>query len=96
MACDHQRHLYVHQLYLLQRHMIGRANGYEKRVHHDQVVPKALFQDTYMRLRPKYEHWMTQWSEKTDPRKYVTEDICIAAYLIALWGMERKESGRTT
>lgn len=31
------------------------------------------------------------WPEKTDPLKFVYEDIAIATYLILLWQQERKE-----
>ena len=83
-----QHQVYTHQLYLLQKHVTGRANGYKKRVHHDQLVPKGQFQDKYILLKERHEHWMEEWSEKTDPKKYVIEDISIAAYLICLWENE--------
>lgn len=73
--------------------MTGRANGYEKRVNHDQIVPKAHFQDKYIALKARHEHWLMQWSEKTDPKKYVVEDISIAAYLISLWENEARTTG---
>lgn len=31
------------------------------------------------------------WPEKTDPRKFVFEDIAIASFLISLWEMDRDE-----
>ena len=29
------------------------------------------------------------WKERTDPKKYVIEDLAIAAYLLVLWDEER-------
>ena len=29
------------------------------------------------------------WKERTDPKKYVIEDLSIAAYLLVLWDEER-------
>ena len=34
------------------------------------------------------------WTEKTDPKKFVYEDIAIATYLICLWKQEEKETER--
>jgi hypothetical protein len=33
------------------------------------------------------------WTEKTDPLKFVYEDIAIAAFLISLWEFEREQTG---
>lgn len=65
---------------------IGNVNGYEKRVHHDIVIPKERSQDTYLKLRLRHApRLMKGWVEKTDPKKHVFEDILIAAFLIELW-----------
>lgn len=65
----------------------GAVNGYEKRVHHDIVIPKERSQDTYLKLRLRHApRLMARWVEKTDPKKHVFEDILIAAFLIELWG----------
>lgn len=65
----------------------GAANGYEKRVHHDLVIPRERSQDTYLKLRLRHApRLMERWVEKTDPKKHVFEDILIAAFLIELWG----------
>jgi hypothetical protein len=63
----------------------GFRDGYEKRVHHDLVIPKSTFQDLYYDLKMKYKHWVNDWPEDTDPSKYVYEDISIATWLILLW-----------
>lgn len=65
----------------------GAVNGYEKRVHHDIVIPRERSQDTYLKLRLRHApRLMERWVEKTDPKKHVFEDILIAAFLIELWG----------
>lgn len=68
------------------RHSTGVMDGYQKRVNHDQVVSKVMFQDRYIALKKKYtKHFVDNWVESTDPRKHVFEDIAIAAFLIELW-----------
>ncbi len=70
------------------KHSNGVMNGYTKRVNHDQVVPKQQFQDRYILLKQKYAKFLVDnWSESTDPRKHVFEDIAIAAFLIELWSL---------
>lgn len=65
---------------------IGLSNGYEKRVHHDLLVPKIEFQDYYAVLKQKYKHWVHNWEGTgTDPLKHVYEDVAIATFLILLW-----------
>lgn len=69
------------------KHGHGRMEGYEKRVHHDVVVQKETFQDTYVRLKSTYaQSIISGWVENTDPSKHVFEDLGIAAFLICLWG----------
>ncbi|AAS54250.1 AGL241Wp [Eremothecium gossypii ATCC 10895] len=69
-----------------EKHSKGCMNGYTKRVEHDVVVDKVLFQERYIQLKKKYSQWLVDnWAESTDPRKHVFEDIAIAAFLIELW-----------
>ncbi|KAF1812713.1 DUF1613-domain-containing protein [Eremomyces bilateralis CBS 781.70] len=76
----------LHLLQVIHKHMAGRAAGYTKRVHHDQIIPQTRLQDTYTRLKLKYAKYLiTQWVESTDPSKHVFEDLGIAAFLIELW-----------
>jgi tRNASer (uridine44-2'-O)-methyltransferase len=64
----------------------GIQEGYIKRVHHDQLVPRETFQDLYMELRHRHApRLVAGWVEKTDPVKHVFEDILIATFLICLW-----------
>lgn len=48
----------------------------------------------YSNLKKKYgPTWVNIWPEKTDPSKFVYEDIAIATYLILLWKNERERLG---
>lgn len=73
-------------LHTARKHSTGVMNGYTKRVNHDRVISKEVFQDRYITLKQKYAKFLVEgWREKTDPRKHVFEDIAIAAFLIELW-----------
>ncbi len=73
-------------LAVVYKHGKGRLAGYEKRVHHDQLIPQARVQNTYARLKEKYARELIDaWAEATDPEKHVFEDLCIAAFLLELW-----------
>lgn len=73
-------------LQTIHKHGEGQFAGYEKRVHHDQIIPQRRYQDTYTRLKTAYGRKLSeQWVEVTDPGKHVFEDIGIAAFLIELW-----------
>ena len=75
-----------HLLTTLLKHGTGRLAGYEKRVHHDLLVPQARVQDTYTELKRKHAKRLCDaWVEKTEPSKHVFEDLGIAAFLIELW-----------
>ncbi|KAK9470627.1 uncharacterized protein V1510DRAFT_422575 [Dipodascopsis tothii] len=68
------------------KHSQGVANGYKKRVHHDQVVAQVPFQTRYAELKARHAHTLIErWVESTDPKKHVFEDLAIAAFLIELW-----------
>ncbi|KAK3695508.1 hypothetical protein B0T22DRAFT_497511 [Podospora appendiculata] len=75
-----------HLLQVLYKHGEGRASGYQKRVHHDVLLPQARVQNTYTTLKQKYARELINgWAETTDPGKHVFEDLCIAAFMIELW-----------
>jgi hypothetical protein len=91
-----------HILFKIAKFTKGNYNSptgrYEKRVHHDQLVPKDTFQDCYAQLKDRYKHWVQLWGASddaaqdckhggmtTDPQKHVFEDIAIATFLICLW-----------
>lgn len=76
----------MHLLEAIYKHGQGRVDGYQKRVHHDLLVPQARLQNTYTRLKQKHARSLIDgWAETTDPGKHVFEDLCIAAFLIELW-----------
>ncbi|KAG0215504.1 tRNA methyltransferase 44 [Mortierella sp. GBA30] len=70
---------------------VNTTKGFTKsRVQHDVLVPKDMYLSTYARMKENYaQKWVQSWPEKTDPRKFVFEDIAIAAWLVALWELER-------
>lgn len=68
------------------KHSCGAKAGYKKRVNHDLIVPKVVFQDKYIELKNKYgKEFVNNWVESTDPKKHVFEDLAIAAFLVELW-----------
>ncbi|KAI4742863.1 DUF1613-domain-containing protein [Aureobasidium sp. EXF-12298] len=70
----------------IHKHSKGQQAGYQKRVHHDLVVPQKTFQETYARLKSTYARSLIDgWAEVTDPAKHVFEDLGIASFLIELW-----------
>lgn len=70
----------------IHKHGRGQQAGYQKRVHHDQVVTQKRFQETYARLKSTYARSViANWVEDTDPGKHVFEDLGIASFLIELW-----------
>lgn len=73
-------------LEIIHKHSRGRMEGYQKRVHHDVIIPQKTFQDTYAYLKGKYaKDLIDNWVEQTPPQKHVFEDLGIAAFLIELW-----------
>ncbi|KAL9938032.1 hypothetical protein V8E36_002655 [Tilletia maclaganii] len=84
-------------LQTIHAHTWGSAHNYAKRVHHDVLVPRELYQDTYLALKGLHAERIIGgtsgdhdgegrlWVEKTDPEKHVFEDIGIAAWLMCLW-----------
>ncbi|BFZ18817.1 hypothetical protein BsWGS_21856 [Bradybaena similaris] len=61
-----------------------------------QLVAVDKYKDTYMRLKNKYGRELVKnWTERTDPKKFVYEDVAIAAYLMLIWEEERKEKNLT-
>ena len=77
----------AYQLLLtLYKHGQGSLKGYEKRVHHDQIISQKRVQDTYTELKRKHaKRLCDNWVEKTEPSKHVFEDLSIAAFLVEIW-----------
>jgi Predicted AdoMet-dependent methyltransferase len=64
---------------------------YVKRVVHDVFVPEEMYRDNVARLKAKYGvYWAANWPEVTDSVKFVYEELSIAAYLLALFELERR------
>lgn len=73
-------------LEIIHKHSKGRMQGYQKRVHHDVIIPQKTFQDTYAYLKGEYaKELIENWVEQTPAQKHVFEDLGIAAFLIELW-----------
>lgn len=70
---------------------ITQQTTYIKRVHHDALLSEAQYRARYDVMKQKYSFWVHQWTECTDPVKFVYEELSIAAYLCALWEKERDE-----
>ncbi|KAI8074571.1 hypothetical protein BC940DRAFT_288560 [Gongronella butleri] len=69
--------------------------GYKKKAHHDTLVSKDTYDATYKRIKAKYaDDLVRNWPEKTDPKKFVYEDLAIASYLICLWEAEEQTTKR--
>ncbi|KAJ3369266.1 tRNA methyltransferase 44 [Allomyces arbusculus] len=54
-------------------------------VNKDVLVAKPAYSARYAHLKKKYAYLLTTWTEKTDPQKYVYEDVALASYLTLLW-----------
>ncbi|KAI7861664.1 hypothetical protein BDF14DRAFT_1866086 [Spinellus fusiger] len=69
--------------------------GYKKHSHHDVLVPKEEYMAMYQHIKSTYaQALVNHWTEKTDPKKFVYEDIAIASYLICLWKKEEEQLKR--
>ncbi|KAI0815244.1 DUF1613-domain-containing protein [Irpex lacteus] len=69
----------------LHRYGYGVMTKYKKRVIHDRLVPREIYQDVYLLMRERHGHLVNEWHESTDPLKHVFEDVGIATYLMLLW-----------
>lgn len=57
----------------LHRYAWGAKVDYQKRVLHDQIIPRELYQDTYLLMRARHKNLVGTWKESTDPLKHVFE-----------------------
>ncbi|KAH9488533.1 tRNA methyltransferase 44 [Bulinus truncatus] len=56
-----------------------------------KLVSIDTYKDTYIRLKNTYGRDLVKnWTERTDPKKFVYEDVAIAAYLLLIWEEERE------
>lgn len=75
-----------HLLCTIHKHGQGKLAGYQKRVHHDQIISQQRVQDTYTDLKKRHaKRLCDNWIEQTEPSKHVFEDLGIAAFLMELW-----------
>ena len=51
----------------------GAMTNYKKRVIHDCLVPREIYQDLYLIMRERHKHLVDTWKEVTDPLKHVFE-----------------------
>lgn len=59
-----------------------------------RTVSVDAYHRLYNELKTKYgPDLIEKWTEKTDPQKFVYEDISIATFLLLIWEKERLESG---
>ncbi|KAF7638089.1 hypothetical protein Mgra_00002541 [Meloidogyne graminicola] len=53
-----------------------------------QLLDEQSYQSTYKKIKLKHgKRIIEEWTERTDPLKYVIEDCGIAAYLIEMWNL---------
>lgn len=60
-------------LQTLHRYGWGALTQYKKRVLHDVLVPREIYQDLYLVMRERHKHLVSEWREVTDPLKHVFE-----------------------
>jgi tRNASer (uridine44-2'-O)-methyltransferase len=57
----------------LHRYGWGTLTSYQKRVQHDRLVPREIYQDLYLVMRERHKKLVNTWVEGTDPLKHVFE-----------------------
>lgn len=59
-----------------------------------RLVDCEEYNTLYNSLKLKYGvHMIEVWPERTDPAKFVYEDVAIASYLLMIWRQEREKNG---
>lgn len=77
----------------LARWCVGsRQRGFKSTL---SLIPIGKYSQVYQELKAKYKDMVKVWPEVTDPKKFVYEDVAIAAYLLILWEEERAVRGET-
>ncbi|CAO3621943.1 unnamed protein product [Cunninghamella blakesleeana] len=83
----------IHKLF---KWCIQSRIGYIKKAHHDSIIPKDDYLKKYNEIKAKYaDVIVSNWTEKTDPKKFVYEDLAIASYLICLWEKDEKKLSKS-
>jgi tRNASer (uridine44-2'-O)-methyltransferase len=57
----------------LYRYLWGTLTNYQKRVQHDVLIPREVYQDVYLKMRERHKGLVNTWKETTDPLKHVFE-----------------------
>jgi tRNASer (uridine44-2'-O)-methyltransferase len=57
----------------LHRYLWGALTHYQKRVQHDVLIPREVYQDVYLKMRERHKGLVNTWKETTDPLKHVFE-----------------------
>lgn len=70
----------------------SRPSGFKSTL---SLISIAKYSKVHQELKEKYKDMVKVWPEVTDPKKFVYEDVAIAAYLLVLWEEERVERGVT-
>ncbi|OMJ27797.1 putative tRNA (uracil-O(2)-)-methyltransferase [Smittium culicis] len=56
------------------------------------TVNKSQYDEIYANLKEKYASKLVEnWQEKTDPSKFIFEDLAIASWLISIWSSYKKK-----
>ncbi|XP_055339933.1 LOW QUALITY PROTEIN: probable tRNA (uracil-O(2)-)-methyltransferase [Paramacrobiotus metropolitanus] len=89
----------------LKQSLLPKLVGWSKNYHPEKnktlpmkrvlrLVPVKKYAEIVKRLKLNYgQQIVREWSESTDPHKFVSEDIGIAAYLMTLWEDEQERTG---
>ncbi len=64
-------------------------------VHRNTPVPIHEYYEKYHDMKERYKYWVDLWPESTDPKKFVYEEMSIAAFLICMFKKEREVTGST-
>lgn len=67
----------------MHRYGWGIMTNYKKRVMHDCIVQREIYQDFYLVMRERHKHLVDTWQETTDPLKHVFEvSSCLCIHLL--------------
>lgn len=78
----------------LQNWMESYEEDNNERIESHSLINDEEYSSIYANLKEKYGKKFEEiWTEEvTDPKKYIYEDVAIAAYLITLWKHEREKN----
>ncbi|KAJ2802209.1 tRNA(Ser) Um(44) 2'-O-methyltransferase [Coemansia guatemalensis] len=95
MSTKTQQVIWQDMIKRLYKWMVTERIGYQKHMTGDVVVNYEQYKAKYDELKQKYAlQWVNNWPEKTDPQKFVYEDIAIASWLICLWKQDEAHNSK--